>query len=408
MNKTEIPSGSQEQQPPPQKVPGIAKKLKLSMNTSKSEKFVRELFEGAGIEIGGNKPHDIQVHNDVFYTRVLRDGSLGLGESYMDGDWDAEALDNALCKILLGKLDVVARKNPALIAHTLKAKVFNFQAVARAFEVGEHHYDIGNELYERMLDPNMAYSCGYWRDGATNLEEAQTAKLDLVCRKLGLKPGMTLLELGCGWGSLAKHAATHYGVTYCGMTVSKEQAAYAKEWTKGLPVEIRTEDYRAATGKWDAVVSIGFMEHVGTKNYRTYMELVDKCLAPGGVSLVHTIAGNRAIKHTEPWFEKYIFPNSVLPTIGSLGASIDDLFVCEDVENFGNDYDTTLLAWFENFKAAWPTLVEMNPKKYNERFYRMWTYYLLCSAASFRVRYTQLYQMVFTRPGTTQPNCRRC
>ncbi len=378
----------------------------FAVDASKSEGYVRSLLEGAGIEVGGSAPHDIQVLDKEFYLRVLRDGSLGLGESYMDGQWEAESLDQALHLLLLGKLDVVARRNLALVVHTIKAKLLNLQTKVRAFEVGEHHYDIGNELYKGMLDRNMAYTCGYWRTGATTLDDAQTAKLDLVCRKLGLKPGMRVLELGCGWGGFAKYAAEHYDVSVLGYTVSKEQAAFASEWTSGLSVEIRTQDYRDASGQFDAVVSIGLMEHVGPKNYRTYMELVDRCLTPEGTALVHTIAGNRAIAHMEPWFEKYIFPNAVLPTIGSLAMAIDDLFVCEDVHNIGPDYDTTLLAWNDRFNNIWPQLQADNPTKYSDRFYRMWTYYLLCSAAGFRARYTQLFQMVLTRPGTTQPDCR--
>ncbi len=376
----------------------------FTVDVNKSERYVRELLRAADINVGGSRPHDIRVNNPEFYTRVLRDGSLGFGESYMDGQWDADVLDEALKRVLLAKLDVIARKNIPLVLHTAKAKLLNLQNKMRAFQVGEQHYDIGNELYTGMLDNSMAYTCAYWRDGARTLEEAQTAKLDLVCRKLNLKEGMRVLELGCGWGGFAKHAAENYGVSVVGFTVSKEQASFASEWTKHLPVEIRMQDYREARGTYDAVVSIGLMEHIGPKNYRSYMELVDRCLAPGGVALVHTIAGNRAVDIIEPWFEKYIFPNAVLPTIGNLSSAFDDLFVCEDVHNIGPDYDLTLMAWNRNFNEIWPTLSKQNPSKYNERFYRMWTFYLLCSAAGFRTRYTQLFQLVLTRAGTSQPN----
>ncbi len=284
----------------------------------------------------------------------------------------------------------------------IKAKLFNFQTVSRAFEVGEKHYDIGNDLYEAMLDrDHLAYTCAYWKNADT-LEAAQEAKLDLVCRKIGLKQGQTVLELGCGWGGFARYAARKYGATVTGLTVSKEQVALGQKLSEGLPVTLSAQDYREATGQYDAVVSIGLMEHVGPKNYRKYMEVVDRCLKPGGIAFVHTIAGNRTIKHMEPWFEKYIFPNAVLPTIASLGKSIDDLFVLEDVQNFGPDYDKTCMAWHDRFVAAWPEL----KKQYDERFYRMWVYYLLTSAAGFRCRYMQLFQLVLTRPGTTQPPCR--
>lgn len=375
----------------------------LLFDDKKSERYVRELFAGAGIEVNGSEPHDIQVHDPEFYTRVLRDGSLGLGEAYMDGQWDAERLDDALYRVLRGQLDVKARGNVSMVVHVAKAKLWNLQNPLRAFQVGEQHYDIGNELYEAMLDPTMAYTCAYWRGGAKDLHEAQIAKFDLICKKLGLAPGMRVLELGCGWGGFAKYAAQTYDVSIDGLTVSKEQVAFGKESVAGLPVDIRLQDYREARGSYDAVVSIGLMEHVGPKNYREYMQVVDRCLKPGGVALVHTIAGNRTIDHMEPWFAKYIFPNAVLPTVAGLGAAIDDLFVCEDVHNIGPDYDPTLLAWFERFDAAWPALQKSSPGKYTDTFYRMWKYYLLSSAAGFRARYTQLFQMVLTRAGTKQP-----
>jgi cyclopropane-fatty-acyl-phospholipid synthase len=367
----------------------------------KSEGFVRELLEKAGITVGGSAPHDLQVHDPRFYTRLLRDGSLGMGEAYMDGWWDSPAVDELVCRLLRAKLDEVVRNNYKLIAHTIKAKLLNLQTVTRAFQVGEQHYDLGNDLYEAMLDSRMMYTCGYWKD-ADNLDAAQEAKLDLVCRKIGLKPGMRVLELGCGWGGFAKYAAEKYGAEITGLTVSKEQVVIARERCKGLPVEISASDYRDAKGLYDAVISIGIMEHIGTKNYRTYMEVVDRCMKPDGVALVHTIAGNRSIKHMEPWFNKYIFPNAVLPTIAALGKSMEQLLVLEDVHNIGPHYDRTLMAWLANFEAAWPTL----KNKYGERFYRMWRYYLLTSAAGFRVRYTQLFQLVMTRTGTTQPDCR--
>ncbi len=381
-------------------------RLAFSIDDKRSEEFVRELLLGAGIEVDGSAPHDIQVHDKAFYTRVLRDGSLGFGESYMDGQWDAESLDEALYRILLGKLDVVARSNIRLVLYVARAKLFNLQSSSRAFEIGEHHYDIGNELYERMLDSSMAYTCAYWRGGATTLKEAQRAKFDLICRKVGLEQGMKVLELGCGWGGFAKFAAENYGVSVLGLTVSKEQTEFGRTYTEGLPVEIRTQDYREVSGTYDAVISIGLLEHVGPKNYRTYMEVVDRCLAEDGVGFAHTIAGNRAVETIEPWFAKYIFPNAVLPTVGSIGASMDDLFVCEDVHNIGPDYDTTLMAWHANFLDTWSELQKLDPNKYNERFYRMWRYYLLVSAAGFRARYMQLFQTVFTRAGRSQPNCR--
>jgi cyclopropane-fatty-acyl-phospholipid synthase len=344
----------------------------------------------------------MQVHDPRFYTRVLRDGSLGFGESYVDGWWDSAALDQTMTKILAARLDKVVRDNWQIAAHVIRAKVLNLGSVVRAFEVGEKHYDVGNDLYEAMLDKRLVYTCGYWKDAKT-LDDAQEAKLDLICRKLDLKPGMTILELGCGWGGFAKFAAEHYGVTVTGYTVSKEQVALATERCTGLPVTIHLADYRDAKGTYDRVVSIGLMEHVGYKNYGSYMELADRCLARDGIAFVHTIAGNKSETAVEPWFHKYIFANALLPSLTQLGGAIEERFSLEDLHNIGTHYDPTLMAWYERFEAAWPRLAP----KYGERFRRMWHYYLLGSAAGFRARYCQLYQMVLTRVGTAAPDCRK-
>lgn len=369
----------------------------FDLRKSKSERLVREIFESAGILVGGSEKHDIQVHNPLFYGRLLRDTTLGFGESYMDGWWDSPALDQTLTKLANADLNTIMRENWHMLPHVLKARLFNLQIGQHAFEVGERHYDIGNDLYKAMLDENMAYTCGYWRE-ADNLDQAQEAKLDLVCRKLGLSEGMRVLDLGCGWGSFAKFAAERYGARVTGVTVSKEQVALGRKRCAGLPVEIRLQDYRDVTGTYDAVISIGIMEHVGSKNYRTYMKLAERCLAKDGVAFIHTIGGNRSRTATEPWIHKYIFPNAVLPTISQLGAAMEGIFVLEDVHNFGPDYDRTLMAWDENFRAAWPKLRH----DYDQQFYRMWRYYLCQSAAGFRSRQLQLYQLVLSRVGTPQ------
>ena len=174
------------------------------------------------------------------------------------------------------------------------------------------------------------------------------------------------------------------------------------ELCKGLPVELRLQDYREVQGKFDAVISIGIMEHVGYKNYRTYMEVVDRCLKVDGTAFVHTIGGNGSITTGEPWTDKYIFPNGMVPSITQLGSAMENLFVMEDCQNIGPYYDPTLMAWHANFEKAWPDLKH----KYGDRFYRMWRYYLLSSAGGFRSRSQQLWQIVFTRIGTTQPDCR--
>lgn len=367
----------------------------------KSEKFIRELLALAEVEVNGSNPWDIQVHNPDFYDRLVRDTTLGLGESYMEGWWDCAAVDQFITRALKVRLDIKIMHDSRFLAQGLWARLFNRQSRSRAFEVGIKHYDLGNDLYQAMLDKRLAYTCGYWKD-AKNLDEAQEAKLDLVCRKIGARPGMKILELGCGWGSFAKYAAEKYGVSVLGVTVSKEQVALGMELCKGLPVELRLQDYREVEGTFDAVISIGVMEHVGYKNYRAYMQVVDRCLKPDGIGFVHTIGGNKDIIRGDPWTNKYIFPNGMLPSISQLGKAMANLFVMEDWHNFGPYYDPTLMAWVDNFENAWPSLRQ----KYGDTFYRMWRYYLLTSAGGFRARLQQLWQIVFTRQGTPQPDCR--
>jgi cyclopropane-fatty-acyl-phospholipid synthase len=374
-----------------------ARKLLGAFDDRRAGELCRELVAGAGVIVGGDAAWDMQVHDERLWSRVLRDGHLGLGEAYVDGWWDSPSVDECMTRLLRARLDRELRSNWPLLAYAVKGRLFNLQRT-KPFEVAERHYDIGNDLYEAMLDRRLAYTCAYWKDAVT-LDAAQEAKLDLVCRKLGLRKGMRVLELGCGWCSFAAFAAERYGVSVVGYNVSREQVAWARERYPHLPIELRLEDYRNATGTYDAVVSIGLMEHVGPKNYRAYMELVDRCLAPGGVAFVHTIGSNRTREHTDPWFDRYIFPNAVFPTLGRLTDAMEDILVPEDVHNIGEHYDKTLMAWWHNFDAAWPRLRE----RYGERFYRMWKYYLLCSAATFRSRFLQLYQVVMTRQGTPQP-----
>ncbi|MFQ6115575.1 MAG: cyclopropane fatty acyl phospholipid synthase [bacterium] len=371
------------------------------MAKGQAEKITEQLFSLAGITINGKKPYDIQVHNKKFYQRLLSETALRLGESYMEGWWDCQALDQFFCKILLAKLENKVTGSWKLKWHVLRSKIFNLQKIRRAYQVGERHYDIGNDLYQAMLDKRMLYTCGYWKN-AKNLDEAQEAKLELVCQKINLESGMSVLELGCGWGSFAKYAAEKHGANVTAVTVSKQQVELGRELCKGLPVKIELEDYRNVSGTFDRVISIGILEHVGYKNYRTYMETVDRCLKDDGIAFIHTIGGNFSTTTANAWTTKYIFPNGMLPSIAQIGKAMESVFVMEDWHNFGPDYDKTLMAWHANFEAAWPRLKQ----KYGERFYRMWRYYLLTSAAAFRSRDNQLWQIVMTKPGREQPNCR--
>lgn len=356
---------------------------------------VASLLADCGVRIDGGAAHDIQIHDERFYAQVVTHGSLGLGEAYMDGWWDAHDLDGFLFRLLVAHIDErTTTLNETLL--WLKAALLNLQRGRRAFEVAERHYDIGNDLFEAMLGRRMVYSCGYWRT-ATNLDEAQEAKLDLVCRKLGLQRGMHVLDIGCGWGEALKYAAEHYGVTGVGLTVSREQVAYAARVCRGLPVEIRLQDYRDIDERFDRVWSIGMFEHVGVKNYRRYFEIVRRCLGDDGLSLLHTIGANTSSNHTDPWIARYIFPNSMIPSAAQIAEAAEDAFVIEDWHAFGPDYDRTLMAWLANFDRAWPQLGANR----DERFRRMWRYYLSVSAASFRARRDQLWQVVLSPRGVT-------
>jgi cyclopropane-fatty-acyl-phospholipid synthase len=312
----------------------------------------------------------------------------------MDGWWDCAAPDQFFERLLRAGLDRQVPKNMHVLWHMAKAKIINQQRKSQAGVIGKRHYDIGNRLFGYMLDKRMNYSCAFW-DRARTLDQAQENKLELICRKIGLQPRMTLLDIGCGWGGLAKWAAEKYDATVLGLTVSREQAAYARKDCRGLNVTIERKDYRELSGQFDRIVSIGMMEHVGVKNYRTYMQILRRCLKTGGLCLLQTIAGNTSVNSNDPWIERYIFPNSMLPSARQITAASEGLLVLEDWHSFGPHYDKTLMAWYRNFTRNWDRLKAF----YDERFYRMWTYYLLSCAGSFRTRRNQLWQIVFSKNG---------
>jgi len=335
----------------------------------------------------------MRVHDSRADARVLAQGSLGLGEAYMDGWWDCDRLDEFFSRALRARVDEHIHGWTEYL-EILRAKLINLQTPTRAYRVGEHHYDIGNELYRRMLGRYMVYSCGYWAD-SDNLDDAQIAKIDLICRKLGIEPGMRVLDIGCGWGEAARYIAEQYGAEVVGVTISQEQAEYGRRLCEGLPVDIRLQDYREVDEKFDRILSVGMFEHVGYKNYHTFMQTVARYLADDGLFVLHTIGNNYSTVTTDPWVVRYIFPNSMVPSAKQVTEAAENSFIIEDWHNFGMDYDHTLCAWFANFDAAWPELAE----DYGERFYRMWKYYLLSCAGSFRARVNQLWQIVLSPAG---------
>jgi cyclopropane-fatty-acyl-phospholipid synthase len=365
----------------------------VAAKPSALRRAMEELLAKAAIRVNGPNPWDMRLLADGVPEQALSKGNLGLGEAYMAGAWDAEQLDEFFARLLATHVDQQV-KPLRLLGHVLAARLLNRQSVKRAFQVGEVHYDLGNDFYAAMLDKRMTYTCGYWANAKT-LDEAQEAKLDLICRKLQLKPGMRVLDIGCGWGSFMGYAAEKYGVECVGVSISKEQVALARQRYAHLPLEFRLEDYRDLNEPFDAIASVGMFEHVGHKNYRTYMEVAHRCLKNGGLFLLHTIGKNQRHSTPDPWIDKYIFPNGELPSVGQIGDALDNLFVVEDLHNFGADYDKTLMAWFHNFDAAWPRF----KRELGERFYRMWRYYLMSCAGAFRARDIQLWQWVLSKEG---------
>jgi cyclopropane-fatty-acyl-phospholipid synthase len=362
---------------------------------SLAQATLQGLFASADIRLGGDRPWDIRVLDKRFYRVVLAGGTLGFGESYMDGWWECDALDEMCCRAIRARLEERVSLNvPTALAIT-SSFLFNLQTRSRSKEVGIRHYDVGNDLFEGMLDPSMQYSCAWFRD-TDDLAQAQREKMDLICRKLGLEKGMSLLDIGCGWGGLARHAAEHYGCRVVGITISEEQRRYGADVSRGLPVEIRLQDYREISEQFDRVVSVGMLEHVGPKNYPQYMRKVFQTLRQGGVFLCQSIAANQASLYPDPWVARYIFPNSMLPSAAQVAKAAEKLLVLEDVQNLGSDYEKTLKAWESNFSRSWPRF----ESRYGERFYRMWRFYLLSCAGAFKARSLQVFQFVFSKGGT--------
>jgi cyclopropane-fatty-acyl-phospholipid synthase len=360
---------------------------------SAARRVLAGLLAPADVELDGDRPWDLVLHDVRMPRRVLAQGTLGAGESYMDGWWDCERLDEMLTRVM--SVDIAQRLRALRQYWNVSlALLRNPQSRRRAFVVGKRHYDIGDDLYERMLDRRMIYSCAYW-PAASSLDEAQEHKLDLVCRKLGLERGMRVLDIGCGWGGAAQFAAERYGVEVTGITVSKNQAEAAHERCRGWSVEIRLQDYRELTGSYDRIYSLGMFEHVGVRNYRRYLRKVRELLTPDGLFLLHTIGSNTSHRMTDPWVEKYIFPNSMLPSMAQIARAAEAYWVTEDWHVFGVDYDRTLMSWSHNFDAHWNEIAT----RYDERFRRMWHFWLMSSAAAFRARRMQLWQIVLSPRG---------
>jgi len=356
---------------------------------------VTRLFALAGVGIDGPNPWDIQVHDERFFRRVLGGGSLGLGEAYMDGDWHADSIDQLFDRVISAKLSDKLGMTVPIAVLMLAAHLRNRQSLPRAEDVARAHYDLPTDIHEATYDKRLTASCAYWRN-ATNLDQAQEDKLELICRKIGLRSHHSVLDIGCGWGAFVGYAAEEHGTRCTGITVSSEQVAYIKNRYKLLPLQPLHLDYRLYDGPpVDRVVSVGMFEHVGAKNHRTFFECVRRYLKPGGVFLLHTIWENERHPVIDAWQDKYIFPNGDLPSLGEIASAVEGLFVVEDVHNFGTDYDSTLMAWNSNFQSRRADVA----MRHGERFCRMWEYYLLQNAAAFRCRHINVGQLVLTPNG---------
>jgi cyclopropane-fatty-acyl-phospholipid synthase len=354
---------------------------------------IERLLEGSGVALDGTEPWDIRVVDPRMFARTLAQGSLGFGDAYVDGWWNTDDLPGCLERLILHGAD---RRSGRKLRRVLAARhrLWNVQNGAGGWAVGRRHYDLGDDLFSAMLGARLVYSCAYWAE-ARDLDAAQLAKLDLVCRKLQLAPGMRVLDIGCGWGEALKFAAERYGVRGVGVTVSTEQAETARRLCGDLPIEIRLADYRSLDEPFDRIFSIGMFEHVGFRNHATYFDVARRCLDSQGLFLLHTIGTQTGLRTPDPWMERYIFPNSAIPRLDDLVAAAAPRFVIADLHNFGLDYVRTLEAWRQNFDAAWPRL----EPRYGAEFHRLWHYYLGASIASFRAGRNHLWQFVLAPPG---------
>ncbi|MDP3542896.1 MAG: cyclopropane fatty acyl phospholipid synthase [Elusimicrobiota bacterium] len=364
------------------------------MTDKSAEEDVRALLARAGVAVGGGRPWDIRVRDPGFYKRVLSGGSLAAGEAYVDGWWESDRLDEFFHRVFKAGLYERVAFDPWARLRIQARRIFD--APSAGLRAG-----LGNDLFRAMLGERMSSSCAYWKD-ARDLDEAQDAKMELVCRKLELKPGLSVLDLGCGWGAFARYAAERHGVSVVGVDIAEEQVTFGRERCRGLAVALRVQDHREVRGRYDRVVSIGLMEHVAPRNWRSSMAAAARCLKADGIALVHAVARNVTDGRLDPWLDRNVFPGGAAPSLSSLAGAMEGSFVAEDVHNIGPHYDPTLLAWHENLSRRWPEL----RGKYGDRLYRALKFCLLASAGGFRARRSQLFQIVMTRPGRVQPACR--
>ncbi|MGH8582632.1 MAG: cyclopropane fatty acyl phospholipid synthase [Gammaproteobacteria bacterium] len=343
------------------------------------------------VRINGDRPHDIRVHNRRFYRRLLRNYSLGMGEGYMDGDWSCEDLEGMLRRCFLAG---AVTENTSVLT-SLQHRLINMQTPFRSKKAVEQHYDIGNDLYEAMLDSYMQYSGAYWRN-ATTLDQAQQAKLDLICRKLDLSRGLRVLDVGCGFGGLMRFMKDRYGVDAVGITLSGQQQRLAQEkfGIESIFIQDYRELFRYPRHSFDRVVSVGMFEHVGYKNYADFFRAVRSAIKDEGIFLLQTIGNNVSVTRPDDWVNKYIFPNGMTPSLAQLGQAMEGAWVMEDWHSLGPNYGKTLRAWHQRSKAFF-----QSTDRYPARFQRMWEFYLVGCQVTFDLRASQLWQIVLSPRG---------
>ena len=358
------------------------------------------VLEAAGVTVNGDRPWDMQVHDGRVFDRILAEGTLGLGESYMDGWWDCDALDEMMARSLRAGGEAAIERNWRTAFHALRARVLNLQTRRRARQVARRHYDIDDALYMSFLDPYNQYTCAYFKDlPADALDRAQEAKMDLICRKLQLKPSDRVLDIGCGWGGLARWMAERHGCRVTGINIADGQVEYARRHVPGETVEIVRMDYRDIPSEYprafDKVVSVGMVEHVGWKNHRALFRAARSAMRRDGLFLLQTCGQDVSRTIADRWIDRYIFPNGCVPSPAQLTSAAEGSFVLEDLHSMGPHYDRTLMNWWQRFERAWPGFRE----RYDERFFRMFRYYMLSCAGAFRARQLQLFQAVWSPEG---------
>lgn len=351
--------------------------------------------------ISTNNNPDIIVNNNNFYTKLLKHGEIGLGESYVDKDWDSNNLEETLYNLIINQKKIenaIIKNSPNLIIKKLLDIPSDIFSTDNTKNDIKFHYDIGNKLYENMLGKSMLYSCAYFYKQGLSLDEAQYAKLDLIAKKLNLKEGMRVLDIGCGFGTAAIYLSKKFNVNILGISLSKEQINYFNSIYTGTQVQVIYKDYRELTrehnNSYDCIYSIGMFEHIGINNHIDYYNKCFKLLKTNGTMLIHTIVSNKRLYSHNSWITKYIFPGAELPHISDFTKKYTDNWLLQDLQCIGKSYSKTLLAWKKNINDS---SVFNN---YDDKFKRTWNYYLLLCSAAFRAREITVFQLVYFKKDT--------